>query len=498
MINFFNKLKSTYYSLKSKLQPRFFACILILILVIIYLLSIFIFFGLDIFNWVRSSRTLMKSFEIFFLSCFVISAILIIIFRKQNRTEDVESEIDGEIYPEPTFSSTITMLLIFILIYVPIVIVSIPALASNNYQWLIPALVFGFLSLFVALALILPNVPRPLLYYQKRLDFIFVVSIAVFAIFTGVWLWETKTNIITLSYGNELIPIYILGGLLGLMFLLEIIGTRETLQFLTASRKVRLGEQSLMFATAIFIAIISIPNFFLGGAIQSSFSAILVTFCGLIVVVANSWGIRLATISVCITIYIISALFPQVKVNSELILLNESSINYEEYRSFQVNDIDAHKDFQMSWVFLSLIVTLALSSRVSFNIFGSGSHVTIFAEDGAEKKELCDFLNSEEMQIDHAIYTNLGQNLTNQTVQKKFLSEASYAIFVLPDGKIHDKALIDLGCCVAKLGYERVCIVCQNWVDLPAPYCDNVTCVRLNGQNWQLPLVFELKEAGAA
>lgn len=104
----------------------------------------------------------------------------------------------------------------------------------------------------------------------------------------------------------------------------------------------------LFISTLLFLLLISIPIFFFGGAINSIFSTMLVTMCGLTVIVTDSPRIRFTIIAVCICIYISSAIW---------------------YFDLTVNSQRAHKVFHILSVSISLGVTLFLSWRGKFTIF---------------------------------------------------------------------------------------------------------------------------------
>lgn len=76
----------------------------------------------------------------------------------------------------------------------------------------------------------------------------------------------------------------------------------------------------LAINTFIFISLISLPIFYLGGAKDSIYSIVLVTACALSVVFAKSWKIRIPIGFFCMLIYVLSS-FYYVKI--EIALENE-------------------------------------------------------------------------------------------------------------------------------------------------------------------------------
>lgn len=480
------------------LNRRVVAFILEFILTLIYVLLTFIFFRMDIFDWVTSARVRIQTFEgllsIFYILSFITMMALGLLGKleeeKPNRPAKLFNwKVDiRDCYKEVklflNYLGKLTLHLLplvsfFLLICLPILIIVIPSLASTNYRWLLPSAIFTITSLLIAIWLFSDDVNQPRFYYEKRLKKILGVSIFVVFPFCLTYFLEKRGNVIEFkNFEKWWIPMAIEGVLFVAMY------------FIVTSPwmpKLKYNRQSLLLVTALFIAIISTPNFFLGGPIESSFGAILVTFSGVTIIVTYSKNIKLATVTVCMIVFILSTLFPVVKNNDVLAIFDSSdpiNIQREYYRSFVINDVDWYKAFQVFWVVTSLGGTLALSWKGSFNIFGKGSSVVLLGAESREKNEIYGVLKEGQIHIIDQVTLP-----ENDKALDELFSNAGLGIFVLSGGaQLRGAMILEIGLCRGKLGKENICIFYKNDSRLGQQYKKDFHCIPMDDNDWKYQL----------
>lgn len=156
-------------------------------------------------------------------------------------------------------------------------------------------------------------------YYKERHDIVFLGSFLVFVVVFLYSFLVLNSSIVELNkigLSKEVLFIsdnsrWLLAGLFLTILFLSHLGNREKafeiqdIKFYhPTSRK---SLVCLIISTFLFILLVALPILFWGGSLASCFGSMLITMCGLIVVVSNSKKVRLGFIFVCIAIYSIGA-----------------------------------------------------------------------------------------------------------------------------------------------------------------------------------------------
>jgi hypothetical protein len=191
----------------------------------------------------------------------------------------------------------------------------------------------------------------PIPYVRKLCFVLFIASTIIafyfFAYSVAIDNWNIVTPVLPLKYS-----VWAEGVLFVCILIASYIGGLDEEivvgQFEILKPNERRSLILLITVTVSIIVQIAIPIYFLGGAINSGFSNMLVTTCGVTVIVTNSPKIRWTIIVICIVIYISSAFY---------------------YFHIDINSSSGFKVFQIASVFITLGATLLLSWRGKFTIF---------------------------------------------------------------------------------------------------------------------------------
>lgn len=111
----------------------------------------------------------------------------------------------------------------------------------------------------------------------------------------------------------------------------------------------------LVTTSVFFIALISIPAFFMGGATKSNFAVLLIAMATLVVVVTNNPWIRISLASVACSSFILSSIF---------------------FVDIEIKNERTYSNFYTATSIFAVLLALLLSWRGEFSIFGKTDQKT--------------------------------------------------------------------------------------------------------------------------
>ncbi|MFA6979667.1 MAG: hypothetical protein WC209_10120 [Ignavibacteriaceae bacterium] len=162
---------------------------------------------------------------------------------------------------------------------------------------------------------------KPIEYYRPRYNVIIIGSALISLVVFAYFLILTMNGIIEIntkdapSIFNPLINFWwgIMLSFLFLIFLFNFFGGNKEPVEIAGNVLYNPSEFKslvlLIISTILFVLLAAIPILFLGGAQISCFGSMLITMCGLIVVVTNSKGIRITFMIICLVIYWFSSFY---------------------------------------------------------------------------------------------------------------------------------------------------------------------------------------------
>ncbi len=219
----------------------------------------------------------------------------------------------------------------------------------------------------------IPEEIRDIPYYKRRFDLIFGASLLFIVFCIPYILFLLNYEIISIVKSNPIYPgwvsklssqpllfsITIIGSLV-VVYLIIIffnhLGSRDTPIYIAGTNFFNPSPNKsltiLVISTFLFILLVSIPLFSLGGAKESCFGSLLVTICTLTVIITKSNYIRTIFIIICMLFYTLA--------------------------SFYFVEIEIHKTNVYSFIYIlviliSIFVAIFLSRKGEFKLFDSVS-----------------------------------------------------------------------------------------------------------------------------
>ncbi|HZS44588.1 MAG TPA: hypothetical protein VFC63_05755 [Blastocatellia bacterium] len=208
-------------------------------------------------------------------------------------------------------------------------------------------------------------------YLSKRLIVIFIASVVVFFYYLIFALVMNFDNGLTPSVG--LLWLFIPESVIfvAIVILTPVGCVNEGVNlpriFLNIGSNERRSLFILILVTVLFLVLLSLPLFLLGGAEQSCFGSLLVAMAGIIVIVTKSAGIRFT-------------------IAFGSILLFGISIFDHGHMDVVILRPNMHKWFQISSIVLSLVITLVMSWKGEFTIFDDPVDISTYNSEDPQKK----------------------------------------------------------------------------------------------------------------
>lgn len=199
----------------------------------------------------------------------------------------------------------------------------------------------------------IPKEIKDISYYTTRLDLVWISSVVliiylVLNFFCFHYFKIISPKLLPTFFNNNFWLYLLLAilGLFGIIAVLCLYGSKTEVVKI-AGHKVFTPSPSrslkfLVAATVLFIFLLSLPVFFLGGPRESCFGTLLIMTTGLTVVISRSWKIRMAFIAICLLSYTTSSIY---------------------FIPIIINSPRFYNFFYVLGTFTSICITIFLSSR---------------------------------------------------------------------------------------------------------------------------------------